>query len=129
MTDTDSSSFTDPTGLDARQQIADLIRRLRQAADQLPSERTAHDDLKILGQTLRELRRAFAVFASMAAIVTTKTLAGGSSSSSSSSSTSALASTAVVRTAVAPVVTPTVAATTLARSPALKLGGLSLARF
>src|SRR5262245_33367414 len=63
MTDTDSSSFADPTGLDARQQIADLIRRLRQAADQLPSERTAHDDLKILGQTLRELRRAFAVFA------------------------------------------------------------------
>jgi uncharacterized protein (TIGR00730 family) len=53
----------DGTGLDARQQIADLIRRLRQAADHLPADRTAHDDLKILSQTLRELRRAFTVFA------------------------------------------------------------------
>jgi len=56
-------SDADATGLEARQQIADLIRRLRQAADQLPADRTAHDDLKILSQTLRELRRAFAVFA------------------------------------------------------------------
>ena len=47
----------------SRQQIADLIRRLRHAADQLPAERTPHDDLKILSQTLRELRRAFTVFA------------------------------------------------------------------
>lgn len=46
-----------------RQQIADLVRRLRQVADRLPVERTPHDDLKILSQTLRELRRAFAVFA------------------------------------------------------------------
>ena len=36
---------------------------MRQAADQLPAERTPHDDLKILSQTLRELRRAFTVFA------------------------------------------------------------------
>jgi uncharacterized protein (TIGR00730 family) len=43
-------SDADATGLDARQQIADLIRRLRHAADQLPAD-------------LRELRRAFAVFA------------------------------------------------------------------
>jgi uncharacterized protein (TIGR00730 family) len=59
------SPFADaePTGLDARQQIADLIRRLRHAADELPAEHTSQDDLKILGQTLRELRRAFAVFA------------------------------------------------------------------
>jgi uncharacterized protein (TIGR00730 family) len=65
VSDASLSPFSDaePTGLDARQQIADLIDRLRQAADQLPAERTAHDDLKILGQTLRELRRAFAVFA------------------------------------------------------------------
>jgi uncharacterized protein (TIGR00730 family) len=56
-------SDSDATSLDARQQIADLIRRLRHAADQMPADRTAHDDLKILGQTLRELRRAFAVFA------------------------------------------------------------------
>jgi uncharacterized protein (TIGR00730 family) len=65
VSDASLSPFSDPdaTGLDARQQIADLIRRLRQAADQLPAERTAHEDLKILGQTLRELRRAFAVFA------------------------------------------------------------------
>lgn len=43
--------------------IADLVRRLRNAAEQLPIDRTAHDDLKILSQTLRELRRAFTIFA------------------------------------------------------------------
>lgn len=48
---------------DHRQQIADLIRRLRHVADQLPAERTTQEDLKILSQTLRELRRAFTVFA------------------------------------------------------------------
>ncbi len=65
MSDAGLSPFSDAdaAGLDARQQIADLIRRLRQAADHLPADRTAHDDLKILSQTLRELRRAFAVFA------------------------------------------------------------------
>ena len=47
----------------ADEQIADIIRRLRQAADQLPAEQTPHEDLKILSQTLRELRRAFTVFA------------------------------------------------------------------
>jgi uncharacterized protein (TIGR00730 family) len=52
-----------PDGIDNRQQISDLVRRLRQVADRLPVERTPHDDLKILSQTLRELRRAFAVFA------------------------------------------------------------------
>jgi uncharacterized protein (TIGR00730 family) len=46
-----------------RQQIADIIRRLRQAADELPAEHTPHEDLKILSQTLRELRRAFTIFA------------------------------------------------------------------
>jgi uncharacterized protein (TIGR00730 family) len=44
-------------------QIADLIRRLRHAADRLPVSRTAHEDVRILSQTLRELRRAFSVFA------------------------------------------------------------------
>jgi uncharacterized protein (TIGR00730 family) len=57
----------DPTsganGSENRQQIADLVRRMKQVADRLPAERTPHDDLKILSQTLRELRRAFAVFA------------------------------------------------------------------
>ncbi len=53
----------DGTDAGNRQQIADLIRRLRQAADQLPVEYTPHEDLKILSQTLRELRRAFTVFA------------------------------------------------------------------
>ena len=43
--------------------IADLLRRLRHAADRLPVSRTAHEDVKILSQTLRELRRAFSVFA------------------------------------------------------------------
>lgn len=46
-----------------RHHIANLVRRLRQVADRLPGDRTPHDDLKILSQTLRELRRAFAVFA------------------------------------------------------------------
>jgi uncharacterized protein (TIGR00730 family) len=50
-------------GTESRQQIADLVRRLRQVADRLPADRTPHEDLKILSQTLRELRRAFAVFA------------------------------------------------------------------
>src|SRR3954468_18218994 len=36
---------------------------MRQMADRLPADRTPHDDLKILSQTLRELRRAFTVFA------------------------------------------------------------------
>ncbi len=57
----------DPTsgagGSENRQQIADIVRRMKQVADRLPAERTPHDDLKILSQTLRELRRAFAVFA------------------------------------------------------------------
>jgi uncharacterized protein (TIGR00730 family) len=53
----------DETATRSRQQIADLIRRLRHAADQLPAEHTPHEDLKILSQTLRELRRAFTVFA------------------------------------------------------------------
>ena len=46
-----------------REQIVDLIRHLRQAADRLPVQRMPRDDLKILSQTLRELRRAFSVFA------------------------------------------------------------------
>jgi len=50
-------------GGESRQQIADLVRRMRQMADRLPADRTPHDDLKILSQTLRELRRAFTVFA------------------------------------------------------------------
>ncbi len=53
----------DANGTDARQEIADLIRRLRHVAEQLPIERTPQDDLKILSQSLRELRRAFSVFA------------------------------------------------------------------
>jgi uncharacterized protein (TIGR00730 family) len=46
-----------------RQEFAELVRRLRQVADRLPVEHTPQEDLKILSQTLRELRRAFAVFA------------------------------------------------------------------
>jgi uncharacterized protein (TIGR00730 family) len=40
-----------------------LLRRLRRAADRLPVARSAQEDVKILSQTLRELRRAFSVFA------------------------------------------------------------------
>lgn len=47
----------------SRHEVAELIRRLRQAAAHLPADTTTRDDLKILSQTLRELRRAFAVFA------------------------------------------------------------------
>jgi uncharacterized protein (TIGR00730 family) len=57
------SPASNSDGSESRQQISDLVRRLRQVADRLPVERTPHDDLKILSQTLRELRRAFAVFA------------------------------------------------------------------
>jgi len=44
-------------------QIAGALGRLRRASESLPSHRTANGDLKILSQTLRELRRAFTVFA------------------------------------------------------------------
>jgi uncharacterized protein (TIGR00730 family) len=47
----------------SREQIAEAIRRLRKAAEKLPAEHTPEEDLKILSQTLRELRRAFTVFA------------------------------------------------------------------
>jgi uncharacterized protein (TIGR00730 family) len=47
----------------SRQELAELIRRLRHAAAHLPADTTPRDDLKILSQTLRELRRAFTVFA------------------------------------------------------------------
>jgi uncharacterized protein (TIGR00730 family) len=43
--------------------LADLVRRLKSVADRLPIDRTGHEDLKILSQTLRELRRAFSIFA------------------------------------------------------------------
>ncbi len=43
--------------------LADAMLRLREAAGSLSVDRTDHHDLKILSQTLRELRRAFAVFA------------------------------------------------------------------
>ncbi|MEX0611701.1 MAG: TIGR00730 family Rossman fold protein [Pirellulales bacterium] len=57
LSNADGSAPTGP------EQIADLILRLRHAADALPIDRTNHEDLKILSQTLRELRRAFTVFA------------------------------------------------------------------
>jgi uncharacterized protein (TIGR00730 family) len=47
----------------SRQELAELIRRLRHAAAHLPADTTTREDLKILSQTLRELRRAFTVFA------------------------------------------------------------------
>jgi uncharacterized protein (TIGR00730 family) len=59
----DSYPSSDPFRSETRGEIADLIRRLRQVAETLTPDRTAQDDLKILSQTLRELRRAFTVFA------------------------------------------------------------------
>src|SRR6478752_7709569 len=47
----------------SREQIAEMILRLRKAAEKLPAEHTPEEDLKILSQTLRELRRAITVFA------------------------------------------------------------------
>lgn len=47
----------------SRHEIADLIKRLRQAARKLPADQSDQDDLKLLGQAIRELRRAFSVFA------------------------------------------------------------------
>jgi uncharacterized protein (TIGR00730 family) len=58
-----SPTGADPFRSETRQQIADIIRRLRQVADQITPDQTAQDDLKLLSQTLRELRRAFTVFA------------------------------------------------------------------
>jgi uncharacterized protein (TIGR00730 family) len=65
VSDNGFGSLLDGDGQPAgnRQEIAELIRRLRRAADHLPAETTPHADLKILSQTLRELRRAFTIFA------------------------------------------------------------------
>jgi uncharacterized protein (TIGR00730 family) len=63
VNDNGRSPVSDFGNVEGRQEIADLIRRLRQVADRLPVDRTPPDDLKILSQTLRELRKAFAVFA------------------------------------------------------------------
>jgi uncharacterized protein (TIGR00730 family) len=53
----------DGSGQTVSPQITDLVLRLQNAASHLPADRTANEDLKILSQTLRELRRAFTVFA------------------------------------------------------------------
>jgi hypothetical protein len=43
--------------------VDDLIRRIKESADQLASDQPARGDLKILSRALRELRYAFKVFA------------------------------------------------------------------
>jgi uncharacterized protein (TIGR00730 family) len=63
VNDNGRNPASNPDSLQGRHEIADLIRRLRQVADRLPPDRTPPDDLKILSHTLRELRKAFAVFA------------------------------------------------------------------
>ncbi len=45
-----------------RRHIDDLIRRIKESADQLASDGPARGDLKILSRALRELRYAFKVF-------------------------------------------------------------------
>jgi uncharacterized protein (TIGR00730 family) len=45
-----------------REELLELIERLRHASEHLPAERTANHDLKLLSRTIRELRRAFKVF-------------------------------------------------------------------
>lgn len=65
MSDAGLSSYPTPDGnRDSKgYEFAHLLERLRHSAEHLPAERTAYDDLKLLSQTLRELRRAFSVFA------------------------------------------------------------------
>jgi SLOG cluster4 family len=64
VSDASFNSFaaTDGSPEATRTEIAELIDRLRHASDHLPTERTAHHDLKLLSRAIRELRRAFAVF-------------------------------------------------------------------
>ena len=45
-----------------RAELSELIERLRHASEHLPTEHTAHHDLKLLSRAIRELRKAFAVF-------------------------------------------------------------------
>lgn len=48
--------------LPATRRTADLIERIKEAADKLASDQTSRGDLKILSRALRELRYAFKVF-------------------------------------------------------------------
>jgi uncharacterized protein (TIGR00730 family) len=43
-------------------ELSELIERLRHASEHLPTEHTAHHDLKLLSRAIRELRKAFTVF-------------------------------------------------------------------
>jgi uncharacterized protein (TIGR00730 family) len=65
VSDASFNSFAAPDGSpeSTQQEIAELIERLRVAAEHLPTERTAQHDLKLLSRAIRELRRAFSVFA------------------------------------------------------------------
>ena len=45
-----------------RAELSELIERLRHASEHLPTEHTAHHDLKLLSRAIRELRKAFSVF-------------------------------------------------------------------
>ena len=57
---------TTTTGMEGSwedRKAGELIRRIRDSADELQRDRTARGDLKILSRTLRELRYAFKVFA------------------------------------------------------------------
>ena len=64
MSDESFNSFaaSDSSPESTRAELAESIERLRHASEHLPAERTAHHDLKLLSRTIRELRRAFAVF-------------------------------------------------------------------
>ena len=56
---------TSSTGMEGSwedHKAGELIRRIRDSADELQRDRTARGDLKILSRTLRELRYAFKVF-------------------------------------------------------------------
>lgn len=58
-----SSATTSPVPARPPQRVDDLIRRIKESADQLADDAPARGDLKILSRALRELRYAFKVFA------------------------------------------------------------------
>jgi uncharacterized protein (TIGR00730 family) len=65
MTNSDFCNAPLPDGQrpEPHQEIAELMERMRQTEEHVSPSPIATDDLKLLSQTLRELRRAFSVFA------------------------------------------------------------------
>lgn len=58
----DGSDVTNPVPGFRKRHTADLIQRIKEAADNLVEDQTSRGDVKILSRALRELRYAFKVF-------------------------------------------------------------------